>query len=139
AMNSVGTHPPPAAPARDENQIMITETGRERHDQVANLVTRARNGDQRAWDALVERYAPLIWSICRRYQLGRADAEDVGQYVWLNLVSQLGNLRDPAPLPGWLATTPARECAKPLRAPRPPPPSQCPAAALSPPPLPPPP
>src|SRR5262249_24730334 len=121
AMNSVGTHPPPAAPARDENQIMITETGRERHDQVANLVTRARNGDQRAWDALVERYAPLIWSICRRYQLGRADAEDVGQYVWLNLVSQLGNLRDPAARPGWLATTPARECAKALRAARRPP------------------
>src|SRR5262249_34528861 len=121
AMNSVGTHPPPAAPARDENQIMITETGRERHDQVANLVTRARNGDQRAWDALVERYAPLIWSICRRYQLGRADAEDVGQYVWLNLVSQLGNLRDPAALPGWLATTTARECAKALRAARRPP------------------
>ena len=38
--------------------------------QVIDLVTRAGNGDQEAWDALVERYAPLIWSICRRYQLG---------------------------------------------------------------------
>jgi hypothetical protein len=27
---------------------------------VADLVTRARNGDNQAWDALVERYAPLI-------------------------------------------------------------------------------
>ena len=26
----------------------------------------ARNGDTQAWDALVDRYAPLIWSICRR-------------------------------------------------------------------------
>ena len=33
---------------------------------VADLVTRAKNGEQQAWDALVERYAPLIWSICRR-------------------------------------------------------------------------
>jgi hypothetical protein len=30
---------------------------------VTDLVTRARNGDKQAWDALVERYAPLIWSI----------------------------------------------------------------------------
>ncbi len=78
--------------------------------QVIDLVTRAGNGDQEAWDALVERYAPLIWSICRRYQLGGADAEDVGQGVWLHLVDQLDNLRDPAALPGWLATTARREC-----------------------------
>jgi DNA-directed RNA polymerase specialized sigma subunit len=38
---------------------------------VTDLVTRARTGDKRAWDALVERYAPLIWSICRRYRLSR--------------------------------------------------------------------
>ena len=33
---------------------------------VAGLVAGARNGDRQAWDALVARYAPLIWSICRR-------------------------------------------------------------------------
>src|SRR5262249_51143178 len=71
---------------------------------------RAANGDELAWDALVERYAPLIWSLCRRYQLGSADAADVGKSVWLQLVSQLGTIRDPAALPGWLATTTRREC-----------------------------
>jgi len=78
--------------------------------QVTSLVMRARNGDQRAWDALVERYAPLLWSICRRYRLNDADAEDVGQAVWMRLVDQLDSLRDPAALPGWLATTTRREC-----------------------------
>ncbi len=77
---------------------------------VTDLVTRARNGDKQAWDALVERYAPLIWSICRRYRLGRADADDVGQSVWMCLVDQLDKIRDPAALPGWLATTTRREC-----------------------------
>src|SRR5436853_6151726 len=75
------------------------------HDHpVATLVMRARNGDELAWDALVERYAPLIWSLCRRYRLDGADANDVGQNVWLQLVNQLRNIRDPAALPGWLAT-----------------------------------
>jgi RNA polymerase sigma factor (sigma-70 family) len=83
---------------------------------VAELVTRARNGDNQAWDAIVERYAPLIWSICRRHRLGDADAQDVGQRVWLQLVDQLDRLRDPAALPGWLATTSRRECRRVLRA-----------------------
>ena len=88
------------------------------HDDHTGLVMCARNGDKQAWDDLVERYAPLIWSICRRYRLGRADADDVGQSVWLRLVDQLASLRDPAALPGWLATTTQRECGRVLRAAR---------------------
>ena len=76
----------------------------------ADLVTRARDGDAQAWDALVERFGPLIWSICRSYRLERADVEDVAQNVWLKLVDQLGRVRDPAALAGWLATTTRREC-----------------------------
>jgi RNA polymerase sigma factor (sigma-70 family) len=81
-----------------------------RDHPVATLVMRARTGDELAWDALVERYAPLIWSLCRRYRLDGADAGDVGQSVWLRLVDQLDKIRDPAALPGWLATTTRREC-----------------------------
>ena len=80
------------------------------------MVTRAVAGDKQAWDALVERYAPLVWSICTRYRLGATDAQDAGRSVWLHLVEQLGNLRDPAALPRWLATTTRLECARVLRA-----------------------
>ena len=83
-----------------------------RGNPVVALVIRARNGDERAWAALVERYAPLIWSLCRRYRLDDTDAADVGQNVWLLLVNQLGKIRDPAALPGWLATTTRRECGR---------------------------
>jgi RNA polymerase sigma factor (sigma-70 family) len=84
----------------------------------ADLVMRARKGDSAAWDALVDRFAPLIWSICRRYRLEHADASDVGQYVWLQLVDQLDAVHDPAALAGWLATTTRRECFRVLRAAR---------------------
>jgi RNA polymerase sigma factor (sigma-70 family) len=83
---------------------------------VIDLVNRANNGEKSAWDQLVERYAPLVWSICRRYQLDRPDADDVGQGVWLRLVEHLPALRDPAALPGWIATTTRRECLRVLRA-----------------------
>ncbi len=78
--------------------------------QVVALVTRASGGDQDAWHELVDRYAPLVYTICTRYRLNNHDIEDVGQNVWLLLVEQLGKLREPAALPGWLATTTAREC-----------------------------
>ena len=81
-----------------------------RGDPLVALVMRASNGDERAWAALVEWYAPLIWSICRKHRLGDSDAADVGQNVWLHLVAQLDKIRDPAALPGWLVTTTRREC-----------------------------
>lgn len=83
---------------------------------VTDLVIGARNGDQQAWDALVERYAPLIWSICCRYQLRDVDASVASQAVWLYLVEHLDSLRDPAALAGWLVTTTRRECHRVLRA-----------------------
>jgi RNA polymerase sigma factor (sigma-70 family) len=96
---------------------MTTERCPMRADPSVNdLVTRAKNGDKQAWDALVERYAPLIWSICRRYRLGRTDANAVGRSVWLQLVDQLPAVRNPAAIPGWLATTTQRECGRIRRA-----------------------
>ncbi len=85
---------------------------------VIALVARASDGDQDAWTEIVDRYAPLVWSICNRYQLSRPDINDVAQTVWLLLFEQLGNLRQPAALPGWLATTTHRECLRVLRAAR---------------------
>ena len=77
---------------------------------VVALVMRAAGDDPAAWNEIVERYSPLVWSICARFQLSTSDREDIAQNVWLLLVEQLGKLREPAALPGWLATTTHREC-----------------------------
>jgi RNA polymerase sigma factor (sigma-70 family) len=106
-----------AEPARIPCEITRNDIDQTCDDSVViDLVASARDGDVQAWDALVERYAPLIWSICRRYRLGRADADDVGQSVWLHLVDHLGKIREPAALAGWLATTTRRECGRLVRA-----------------------
>jgi RNA polymerase sigma factor (sigma-70 family) len=82
---------------------------------VIAMVNRAVAGDQGAWNQIIERYSPLVWSICLRYRLDRQDSDDVGQSVWLLLVERIGMLREPAALPGWLATTTQRECLRVLR------------------------
>jgi RNA polymerase sigma factor (sigma-70 family) len=83
---------------------------------VVALVERARDGDQAAWNQIVDRYATLIWAICRQHGLAGADAEDVAATVWLRLVERLATIREPAALPGWLASTARRACLQALRA-----------------------
>lgn len=82
---------------------------------VPALVARARAGDQAAWDRIVELHTPLVRAMCARHRLSAADAEDVAATVWLRLVERLGTIREPAALPGWLATTARNECLQLLR------------------------
>jgi len=82
---------------------------------VVALVLACRAGDREAWDEIVERYAPLVWGICVRLRLSRADTDDVGQNVWLRLFESLSTIREPAALPGWLARTTFNECLRVLR------------------------
>jgi RNA polymerase sigma factor (sigma-70 family) len=87
----------------------------EQVDSVSSLVERARDGDQSAWDALVERYLPLVCGTIARTGLYGAEADDVNQTVWLRLVEHLDEIREPLALPGWIATTARRECIRALQ------------------------
>lgn len=83
---------------------------------VPMLVRAASNGDPQAWEALIDRFLPMVRGIVGRFRLLPADAADVNQTVWLRLVEHLGDLREPAALPGWLATTARREAIRSLQA-----------------------
>jgi RNA polymerase sigma factor (sigma-70 family) len=78
-------------------------------------VRAAGAGDQGAWNSLVERYSGLVWNVARGHRLGNADACDVAQTVWLRLVESLPQLREPAAVGGWLATTARNESLRLLR------------------------
>jgi RNA polymerase sigma factor (sigma-70 family) len=84
--------------------------------EIAELMRHAADGDQASWDEIVARHSRLVWSITRRYRLGRADAADVFQTAWLRLVEHIDELADPRGVTMWLATTTRRECMRVLRA-----------------------
>ena len=77
---------------------------------LTDLVAAAREGRQDAWDAIVERFIPLVSAVVRRHRLSEADGDDVSQTVWLRLLEHLDGLREPAALPGWIKTTVRHEC-----------------------------
>ena len=79
-------------------------------DELAALVSSARQGDHLAWAAIVNRYSILLVSVIRSFRFEPEEARDIAQVVWLRLVEQLVNLRDPGALAGWLSTTTRNEC-----------------------------
>ena len=66
------------------------------------LVTRARAGDRRAFNALVDRNRRSVfgiaWSITGRTE----DAEDICQDAFVRAFTRLGDLADPRKFPGWI-------------------------------------
>lgn len=82
---------------------------------LATLVRDAADGDAGAWEQLVDRLAPLLWSVVRAYRLNDADAQDVLQTSWLRLLERVDQLTDPAKVGSWLATTVRRESLRVLR------------------------
>ncbi|UOE17820.1 sigma-70 family RNA polymerase sigma factor [Thermobifida halotolerans] len=82
---------------------------------VKELVRRAAQNDEDAWDALLDRYSGLVWGIARSYSLPFHDAQDITQTVLCNLAEYLTRLRDPERLGSWLATVTHNECRRHLR------------------------
>jgi RNA polymerase sigma factor (sigma-70 family) len=81
----------------------------------ATLLARAAQGDQGAWNELVDEHSRLLWSVARSFRLDAADANDVVQTTWLRLLEHLDRIEDPSRLVGWLVTTARREAMRVLR------------------------
>jgi RNA polymerase sigma factor (sigma-70 family) len=83
---------------------------------VSALVRRAADGNERAWNEIVERYTGLLWSVARSYGMPHQQAGDVVQTAWLRLVQHIADLRDPDHVGAWLATTARREALRAIAA-----------------------
>ena len=81
----------------------------QRDREIVTLVRAAQAGGDAAWARLVERFDRQVRGIARSYRLTPADVDDVTQSTYLRLFNNIAHLREPAALPGWLATTTRRE------------------------------
>lgn len=75
-----------------------------------DLVRECLSGSQQAWAVIVEKYKGLVYSVPVRYRMAPHDAADIFQEVWLDLYSELSNLREPGALRGWLITVAWHKC-----------------------------
>jgi RNA polymerase sigma factor (sigma-70 family) len=79
------------------------------------LVRAAQRGDQRARDALVRRYLPLVYNIVGRSLHGYPDIDDVVQETMLRIVSDLSARRNPEGFRAWVGAIATREVTTYLR------------------------
>jgi RNA polymerase sigma factor (sigma-70 family) len=69
----------------------------------AQLLERfATRRDEAAFEAIVARYGPLVWGVCRRILRHRHDAEDAFQATFIVLARRAGTIMPRAMLPNWL-------------------------------------
>jgi RNA polymerase sigma factor (sigma-70 family) len=69
----------------------------------ADLLARfVQSRDEAAFEEIVRRHGPLVWSVCRHLLSHHADAEDAFQAVFLALVQGAGKVRAGQALPAWL-------------------------------------
>jgi len=92
-----------------EHEHKTTDRSWPASDRVARLLAQAAEGDQAAWNALIDAFGGMVWATTRAYRLSGADAADVYQTTWMRLVENLDRIQNPACLGGWLATTARRE------------------------------
>jgi RNA polymerase sigma factor (sigma-70 family) len=76
----------------------------------AGVVREAMAGDERAWEELVDQYGGLLRAIAHGFRLAPDQAADAAQLTWTHLVENIGRVREPEKLGGWLASTMRREC-----------------------------
>jgi RNA polymerase sigma-70 factor (ECF subfamily) len=69
----------------------------------AELVARALDGDRWSRDVLYRRHAHYLLAISMRLLANRSEGEEVVQDTFIVGFEQLGRLREPAALRGWLA------------------------------------
>lgn len=79
-------------------------------DRGDDLIQRCLNGEQSAWNALIDAYSGLVYSIARDHGLSSDDCDDVCQIVFAILFRRLGSIEDHRALPKWLMVTTRREC-----------------------------
>lgn len=76
---------------------------------LGEFLVKVRRGDRGALDELVVQLNPLLWHVVRAQGLGVDEAADVVQTTWLEFLRHRDDIRTPAALTGWLATTARRE------------------------------
>jgi len=74
------------------------------------LVQECLNGDERAWNTLIDKYKRLIYSVPVKYGFSPDDAGDIFQNVCIDLFTNLSKLRKIESLRSWLITVATHKC-----------------------------
>lgn len=76
-----------------------------KYDSVASLVMACQKQDPRAQTVFYERYKARMTGICRRYARTVAEADDIFQDAFVKIFNNIGDLKEPEAVDGWVKVT----------------------------------
>ncbi|WP_231496017.1 RNA polymerase sigma factor [Cellulomonas sp. HZM] len=85
---------------RDQGESLV--------DQAAHAVEAYRAGEREPLAALVHVMTPLLWHTVRAQGVDQEHAQDIVQNVWLTLVRDIDQIRDPRATLQWMLVTAKR-------------------------------
>jgi RNA polymerase sigma factor (sigma-70 family) len=95
----------------DDNAKTITLSApKETTAEDEKLVQDCLNGDEKAWNRLIDKYKRLIYSVPVKYGLSPDDAADIFQNVCVDLFTNLSKLRKIESIRSWLITVATHKC-----------------------------
>lgn len=94
----------------DNAKTIAVATTRDTAAEDEKLVQDCLNGDEKAWNRLIDKYKRLIYSVPVKYGLSPDDAADVFQNVCVDLFTNLGKLRKIESIRSWLITVTTHKC-----------------------------
>lgn len=74
------------------------------------LVKACLGGQEEAWNALVDKYKNLVYSVILKYRTTQEEAADIFQSVWLEAYNDLGKLRKHDSFKSWLLKMTSNNC-----------------------------
>lgn len=94
----------------DNAKTVAVATPRDTAAEDEKLVQDCLNGDEKAWNRLIDKYKRLIYSVPVKYGLSPDDAADVFQNVCVDLFTNLAKLRKIESIRSWLITVATHKC-----------------------------
>ncbi len=94
----------------DNANTIAIATSRETAAEDEKLVQDCLNGDENAWNKLIDKYKRLIYSVPVKYGLSPDDAADIFQNVCVDLFQNLSKVRKIESLRSWLITVATHKC-----------------------------
>lgn len=91
---------------------LMIDSDKSPHRQASDvdLVKRCLDGDEEAWNELIDKYKALIYSVPMKYGLQPQEAADVFQGTCVELLTRLKEIREPRALPKWLIQVAHHRC-----------------------------
>ncbi|HXG91834.1 MAG TPA: sigma-70 family RNA polymerase sigma factor [Blastocatellia bacterium] len=85
------------------------------HASELELVSRAREGDEAAFEEIVRRYSPRVFQIASRFFRNRSIVEEIAQEVFLKAFRELRSFEGRGSFEGWLSRIATNRCLNELR------------------------